>query len=56
MIYEIKTSYTVVKTFTIESDEEITKDNIDNYDLDIEDPNADYWESEERVIELKEKQ
>jgi len=53
--YEILTKYTVVKTFTIKSEEEITEDNVDAIDLDTEDPNADYWESEEEVIEITEK-
>jgi len=56
MIYEIKTKYTVVKTFEVKSDIEITEDNVDDFDLPTEDPNEDYWESEEEVIEITEKQ
>ena len=55
MKYEIRTSYIVVKTFTIESDEDLVIEDgrIDYIDLDMEDPNADYWESDEEVTEIK---
>ena len=54
MIYEVKTKYTVVKTFEIEADN-LNEDNVDDFIYDdTKTKEADYWESDEEVIEIKE--